>query len=361
MSDKLDFSLPEKKKERGGFSLTHGLLLVLIAMSLVIFFTLQSSQKASDASKVLDIEAQKEFAMKLQKHNLNREAAQAWKNYLDRAQINKKESSNIWYSVGKLFQKAGDYKEAIESYYKSEFIYKNKTLENEISRRVQECYESLGNFAALRSELTDRVGLNENKDAIVLAEIGDMKITSTDLDQKIEEMIDMQLSQIAPHANPEQLKKQKEQLFKQFSGKDQRLQMLNQTVSEELLYREARKNQLAEDPQYKKMVKNLERKMLAQRLLSQELASKINITSSDLKSYYEANKGSFIKEGKQLSLEEAQQEVYMAMRKEKEGELSQMLFQKLKEEHNVVIHLHRIGQLYMQNQNQEKNAPKTQK
>jgi hypothetical protein len=362
MSEDLNFSLPEKKTKNQRFNTTNVLLLILILLSIAVIIIISAKTSLSSGiDQVLSDSLQKDFAMKLQKHNLNKEAAVAWQQYLSTANIGKQEASNIWYTVGKLFQKAGLYERAIESYYRSELLYKNTDLENEISRRVQECYESLGNFAALRSELTERVGLNEDKDAIVLAEIGDMKINSVDLDQKIEEIIDLQLSQLAPLAKSEELKEQKEKLFKQLSGKDNRLNMLNQIISEELLYREARKRRIAEDQKFRSLLKNIERKMLAQNLLNQEMADKINITPSDLKNYYEANKGSYIKEGKQQLFEEVKNDVYMALRKEKEAELQNILFQKLKDEHNVVIHMQRIGQLYLQDQENKGNVKQKKK
>ena len=80
--------------------------------------------------------------------------------------------------------------------------------------------ESAGKFAALRYELSDRVGMSPSPDANkpvskgdeVVAEIGPEKITESDLDQWIESQIERQLSRMAPYMPDEQVKKQKEAL-----------------------------------------------------------------------------------------------------------------------------------------------------
>ena len=92
MSQELNFSLPVKKEKKGPINATNILLLLLILLSIIIAIMISSGARFShDSARDLSNEEQKEFALRLQKHNLNREAATAWQNYLNRAKINKKE------------------------------------------------------------------------------------------------------------------------------------------------------------------------------------------------------------------------------------------------------------------------------
>ena len=342
MSDKLDLSLPEKKSKNNSMSSAFIIILLIAIFIVAIFNFLLFFQKTANERKTgqkLSASTQQDMAYKMQKYGLPVQAVAAWKEYLAIANIKNNERSNIWYNIGKLNQEAGDYGEALESYYRAETIYKNKELEQEISRRVQECLEALGKFAALRQELTTRVGMDkENKDSAVVAEIGPEKITMAELDNKIEEQINFQISQFSAFMDQDTLNKQKEELFKQYSGKDGRLQMLNQYIIEEILYRKARELKVADLEHVRALLRNLEKKTIVQSYLNQETASKINITETDLNSFYEAHKGDYIEDGKQKSLAEVKNEVYRALFTQKQREVQQVLIDGLRNEYNVAVH-----------------------
>lgn len=344
MSDKLDFSLPARKTKLSPIFIILIILLItsliIGLLNLVFLFTAPAgSSRLSNASKLSE-EKQKQLAQMLQKRNLHPAAASAWKEYLQSASIDEKERAGIWYAIGKIYQEAGDYENALISYYTSEAVYKREDLEQEIGRRVQECLEYLGKFAALRGELADRVDIDKDtpKDKVV-AEIGTEKITQADLDAKIEQQINLIISQYASFMDPEALNKQKEELFKQYSGDDGKIRMLNQYIMEEILYRKAREEQIAEEPEVRALLKQTEKQLLAQSILSKKVGSKINITESDLATFYEANKGKYIEEGKQKGFDEVRSNVYMDLRSQKEKEIQEAFIEELRQLYNVVIHL----------------------
>jgi hypothetical protein len=348
MADKkLDFSLPEGKTKLPLLQLVILLLIVLLviigALNLVISFLMPAGGGAVTASIRLSAEKQKELALKLQKRSLYDAAVEAWKDYLVKAVLPDNERATIWYTIGKLQQDSGDYEGALTSYYMSEAVFQVEDLEQEIGRRVQECIEALGKFAALRQELSDRVGMEEEVAGDkVVAEIGPEKITKADIDSKIEQYIGLLISQYAAFMEPDALNKQKEELFKQFSGKDGQLRMLNQFIIEEILYRKAREEGLAEKPEVRALLKQTEKQLLAQQLLSRRIAEKVNITETDLTTYYEANKGKYIKEGKQKSFDEVRSEVYRDLRSEKEQEIQEAFIEELRQLYNVVIYPSRL-------------------
>jgi parvulin-like peptidyl-prolyl isomerase len=64
------------------------------------------------------------------------------------------------------------------------------------------------------------------------------------------------------------------------------------------LYRQALQEELAQKPEAKRLIDQFTRGALSQLLMNMELASKINITETDLQTYYKANKDRFVEPSK---------------------------------------------------------------
>jgi peptidyl-prolyl cis-trans isomerase C len=300
MSDELNLSLPKKqdKSPAKQSKLATILLFCLLVLSIVhISFAVYRStgKKLNTDSNNLSAESIKDLALKFEKQGLQQQAADTWQEYLSQSDINQEERAKIWYRIGKLFQDDQNYELALSAYYRSESFAKVFDLEQDLNRRIQECLESSSKYAALRYELANRVGMNKNDSgAEVLAEIGTHKITKADVDRNIEEQIERQMASYATFMSEEQQKKQKETLLKQFSTAQQRMQLLNQIVLEEILYRKARKDKLTDLPKIRAILRDTERKILAQQVLQKEMTDEIKITPGDLQTYYQANKHKFM-------------------------------------------------------------------
>lgn len=311
MDEKPNLTLPgrEKKVEKRS---SRGLLVlnivVLTAVCANIAVALVRSERANSGAvgaggPSLPVESMKQLALKLEKQGLNDASIAAWKEYMDASRPDEEAAAKIWYRIGKLYQDSDRYEEAVDSYYRSESHHRIDDLGPEIARRVQECLESMGKYAALRYELADRVGMvssssegetGETGGGQIVAEIGAQKISQAELDRRIERNIDRQLSQFASYLPEEERRKQKEQLLKQFSSNAQRQVFLNQFILEEILYRRALETDLADDPDVRGMLRDQERAILAGMLIEKELADKIKISPVDIETYYEAHKESFV-------------------------------------------------------------------
>jgi len=301
MSDELNMTLPPRKGDQPKSSILVPLLLVLVlafgVANIIINLSTARRSAGPTTGNTLSAGAQRELALKLEKQGLHSQAAQAWKDYLNRANTNSAEAAKVWYRVAKLYQQANEYAPALESFYRSESIAKVDELAPEISRRIQECLEGLGKFAALRYELSDRVDAKPTPSASgeeILAEIGPEKITKAQLDKQIERQIEMQISQFAAYLPPEQLKKQKEQLFNRLSSPAQRRRMLERLITQELLYRRARELKVADRPTTRMLLAQAEKSILARSVLEKELTEQIKITPGDLETYYQANKTDYV-------------------------------------------------------------------
>ncbi len=307
MTEELNFSIPERKSKNTGVKsgiMLFLMIVVLMAVAANIFIVLTQSGGGPDKSDspILPSDLQKQLALKLEKQGLNSVAVQAWKEYLLIASPDNEETAKIWYRIGRLHQDANDYTHALDSYYRSESFALPEEISSEIGRNIQECLESMGKVTALHYELADRVGLDtvtgdkeaEAQGDRIVAEIGALKITRSDLDRILETQIDRQSAQLASYLSEEEIKKQKENLLKQFSSPSQRMMFLNQFILEELLYRRAGELRLVDDPKVHSLLRDQERKILAQKVMEKELAEKIQITPGDLDIYYKAHKAEYI-------------------------------------------------------------------
>ena len=359
MSDRLDFSVPGTGKNRsnaGSGKLIYVFLIILLIISLsntYVLFKGRTGVNQNNSSLIPPDKELRELALKLEKQDLKKQAVEAWKEYLSAASPDSDETARIWYRIGNIFQSKGDYDEALNAFYRSESFSTPDDIKSEISRKIQECLESAGRFAALRYELGNRVGGNmktggdenalSDRGEEVVAEIGTYKITRSDLDKKIENLIDSRIRGVSRYLSEEQVNREKENLLKQYSSEKGRRLFLEQFIIEELLYREALGTGLPEETSVKDSLRDMERSLLASRLLEKKYTDEIRMTARDVKDYYEANKDRYIKkdeDGKenQIEFDEIKDRVAFDLMSEKEKDIQNRLFSQLKEKYDVVIH-----------------------
>ena len=299
MEGKLDFSLPEKKQNNAITNLVIiVLLLILIGLSAanVALRPARDNQAPNGTSYSLSAEQTKQLAGKLAQRNLYIRAANLWKDYLAAGKLADAERARTLFQIGTLLEKANQYDQAIEYFYRSEIVAALNELKPQINAHIRNCFEKLGKFSALRYELMDRTSLEAAPaaGAKIVAEIGAEKITEADLDGFIESEIENQLEPMAPFMTPEQIGEQKKKMLQQYKNPQAKQQHLQMWLAQEVLYRQALEEELAEKPEAKKLIDNLTRGALSQLQMNRELASKINITETDVQTYYTANKEKFI-------------------------------------------------------------------
>jgi len=299
MEGKLDFSLPEKKQNNAITNLIIiVLLLVLIGLSAANMARrpAKDNQAPNGTSYSLSAEQTKQLAGKLAQRNLHIRAANLWKDYLVTGKLTDGERARTLFQIGTLLEKASLYDQAIEYFYRSEIVAALNELKPQINAHIRNCFEKLGKFSALRYELMDRTSLEAAPaaGAKIVAEIGAEKITEADFDAVIESEIENQLEPMAPFMTPEQFGEQKKKMLQQYKNPQAKQQFLQAWLAQEVLYRQALEEELAEKPEAKKLIDHLTRGALSQLLMNKELASKINITETDVQTYYAANKDIFI-------------------------------------------------------------------
>jgi len=299
-NSKLDFSLPPKKaKGTMGQKASFILLCVIVVLVALDLWTQRSARAPSDqaAGKQMGLTAQqtKALATKLAQRSLFQEAAGMWQAYLAQAHLEPEQQAKALFQIALMLKKAGQYEKAVTHFYRSEIAAKLDELSSQINTHIKDCFERLGRLSALRYELMDRTSYKGQDDASgkVVAEIGPEKITEADLTAILENSIDGQLAPMASYLTPTQLNEQKKKMLEQFKEAQAKQQFLQGYLAQEILYRQALQEELAEKPQVKQQIEELTRSVLAQQLMSDLLASKINITETDLQTYYEANKAQY--------------------------------------------------------------------
>ena len=299
MEGKLDFSLPEKKQKNAIINfIIIVLLLILIGLSAanIALRPAKDNQAQNVTGYSLSAEQTKQLAGKLAQRNLHIRAANLWKDYLAAGKLADAERARTLFQIGSLLEKANLYDQAIEYFYRSEIVAELSELKPQINAHIRNCFEKLGKFSALRYELMDRTSLEAAPaaGAKIVAEIGAEKMTEADFDAVIESEIENQLEPMAPFMTPEQFGEQKKEMLQQYKNPQAKQQYLQAWLAQEVLYRQALEEELAEKPEAKKLIDNLTRGALSQLLMNKELASKINITETDVQTYYTANKDKFI-------------------------------------------------------------------
>ncbi len=301
MTDKLDFSLPQGRQQRPwGPRLVIPLLLVLlgaVVFNLMLSFHRDQGPGNSPTSvNILSAEQARELATRLSQRQLYDQAADVWKEYLVTAPLASAERAQALFQIGVNLKNAERYGDAIEYLYRSEMTARVDSISPEISRDIKDCLEQMGKFSALRYELLDRTRYKGVQDAgaEVLAEIGPEKITDADLSARIEQAIDNQLAPMTAFMTTEQIHEQKKRILEQYKSPQSRQQFLQSWLAEEVLYREALEQGLTEQDQVRRILDDMTRRVLAQQLMNNQLASRIHITEGDLQTYYEAHKSTYM-------------------------------------------------------------------
>ncbi|UCG56549.1 MAG: hypothetical protein JSU70_17000, partial [Phycisphaerales bacterium] len=241
MEEKLDFSLPEKKRKgsiANNISIVLLLILaVLVSVNLLVALSDDKGQAVSaSGARGLSTEQTKQLAAKLARRNLYMQAAQAWRDYLSASELSDVEQAKALFQVATLLEKAERYAEAIEYFYRSEMTANLDELESDINAHVKNCFEKLGKFSALRYELMDRTSFAQSDEAggEIVAEIGAEKITEADLGAMMESNIDSQLAPLTAFMTADDLREQKEKMLEQYKDPQARQQFLQSWLAQEI-------------------------------------------------------------------------------------------------------------------------------
>ncbi len=294
--------VPQRSAATGGSRPATGLLalMTVLLMALLVMQTWALFTSTADVVPVgsaaagFDADTERAVAMKLEDRNLPAASVEAWRRYLGGAQLDPVEEGKIHFRMGKLMQDAGQFAEAIASYYRAEVKLGGEAgdLTQKMATRVRECMMRLGQYADLTREMASRADMESPAGSLagrqVVAEIGGEKISVADFDrmltEQVEQMIAMQVG-----IGADQAEEIRRQAHAQFADVEARMQQLQQFVASRVLADEARHQGLQESEAFRRQVAETADRLLATRLMLDEIGKRATVTPQDVQRYYEAN------------------------------------------------------------------------
>lgn len=328
------------------------LLLLGVCVLLLVWLVWRDQQRGglSAGDSALSGESLRELALQLESLDLTEAAAAAWSDYIGGSRLPEEKAAKLWYRIGTLQQRGRRFAEAAASYCRSQALCRVEELEPEIARRTQECLLALGRAGALRRDIRQRTDYPLGSTAsasTVLAEIGAWKVTRQELELALEEQAEAAFGSFAaPGDATETRTRRKNDLLKELSRPENLHRQLQQFVVQELLYREARAAGLDETAEYRAFLRYFERDLLSRRQLEQAVAAPLALsapTEAECRSYFEAHRADFSRDGQPLEFAAVASEVAERLRQEKRQQAQQAYCQRLLEKYDVVFHQQKGG------------------
>ena len=219
-------------------------------------------------------------ATALHKQELYREAVDMYRQYLESAVIPPEDAPKVLYQMGVIFQEnLLDPKSALAKFAVLKALYPGETFGDQLGKRMVACLEAMGRSAdakAARSRLADiqtegasdpsAGGLEGSEGSTVVAELDGRKITLGEIASMVGKLPEAPL---------------------------ERGQLTREYVARILIADAARRKGLADKPETRLRLRQLEEQVLAQADLQEEI--KVPPPSgNDLRYYFEANKARYL-------------------------------------------------------------------
>ncbi len=243
-------------------------LLTLVLVAYLIF--VPKGQKTGD-----QYEVEKKLAGELVDNNLYKAAVAEYEKILDDPNVDIETRANINYLIGKIyFTNLFDYEQAASHYVMARSLNSDGSFYNEAGKNLITSLEKMGHMVDAKRELDRAVDIDSvyasHKGETTVAKIGDMPIFLSDLDEAIQKL--------PPEAQ------------KQYVTPEGKKEFLTQYVGRELMYRAAVREGYENDPEIEKEKKDMEEQLLVQKYIADKVMPEVNIDTSDVRNYYEANK-----------------------------------------------------------------------
>lgn len=301
---------------------------IFMGLLLVIFSCSQQNKPSVSAESRLNL------ANAYYTNGLYEASVQEYLQYLDAYSLEADRRANTYFTIANIyFDRLNDYTKALEFYFKIKYLYPESKLQGEVGKKLVSCLERLDKSTDAQRIYEQDAALNKdavqsNRPGEVLAEIGEHKITQGDLDFEI-----MRLP-IYIQENFKDTKKKQE--------------LLQQMVLQELLYDSAKRKGLDLDKEVIEGAFRAKKTMMAEKILQQELQSKVQIEAQDVELYYLAHKDKYTEKDekgqlvRQKTLQEVQQQVAQDLAMERQQQAYQEYAGRLMQAENVKIYEKRI-------------------
>jgi len=254
--------------------------------------------------------------------------------YIRDYNIDENRQANTYYNIANIyFERINDYEKALQYYFKIKYLYPESTLQGEVGKRIVNCLERLkrtkdANRYVQQQAALDKSAVVEQRPGEVLAIIGNRKITQGD--------IDFEISKLPAY------------MQNQFSDKKAKREFLKQFVVQELLYDSAKKQGLEKDKDVIEGTFRIQKSLMSEKILQDELKDKAQITAADAQLYYNAHKDKYTEKDekgnvkRQKPFNEVAEQAGRDLSMERQQEAYNQLASRLINDNNVKIFENKI-------------------
>jgi len=246
-------------------------IIILLIIVLGLFLARKSLASGNQRSAWTD-KLQLDYANALLSKGLNTNAAQAFEDYIERSQLNKKDLASVCYKLGNIYIDLKEYEKALANFYKSELLSPESEYKQDMNQKIVSALESLGLSQQAQYELEARTSVKpttQRKENIAVR-IGKREITNDEIDMIISRL-------------PEQVKQG-------LNSNDARLRFVREYVATEVLYEKGKKLGLDKKTNTRTAVEDFQKQLVLQDLLQDEIRKELKVTPEDVQLYYKANK-----------------------------------------------------------------------
>lgn len=219
------------------------------------------------------IEQYKQTAGELQDNGLYSAAVGEYQKILEFTTIDNGTRANINYLIGRLyFNDIKDYEQAAAYYIRARALDSEASFNTEASKNLISCLEKIGHSIDAQralSKMTDVDATDEKPGEVKVAEINGEPVWLKDIENEIQTL-------------PPQMQQQ-------FTGRQGKVQYLQSYVGRELMYRAAKRENYDNDPEIIKRQRQLEKQLLVEKYVLDNVIPNIKIDSTDVMNFYKAN------------------------------------------------------------------------
>lgn len=264
------------------FDLRFAILVLSQVILALLLIAILFKPEAPDTGKN-NAEHWREVASKLHSSGVVGEAARFYELYLKNADVDHVVKATIAYSLGELYEQDQKLEKALAWYYQVEILDPVSKYKPEAGKRIVALLEKLKKFGAARQALKSQTTLrNETqekaKGAVTVAKIGEREIYLHQIHQAMDTL-------------PQNVRKA-------FQSKEGQINFLKKYVADELLYDKARRLQYHEKAEFKKQLDQIRKQLLVQKIIEEEVQSKVSLDGVDVKNYFEANRNKYIQKAR---------------------------------------------------------------
>ncbi len=284
-----------------------------MSIQLLIGVAIVSTMTILEKDEYGDLALHRDIGNRLQAAGVTDQAIISYEKFLDNPRIAGTERSKMAFTLGTLNEENGAYEKALGWYYQVAVADPTSQYKNDADKRIVALLERLKKFSAAKYALKTSTSLaGETKSGgVIVAKIDSKPIYLDQLNQALDKL-------------PPQLKKQ-------FGSKEGKKQYLQKYIADELMVLKAHKLQYHKEKGIIKQLEDIEKQLLVQRIIKEEISDKIKVDLKDLENYFTANKerytpkGKGKKKNKNVKFEDVQEQVINDYKMEKMQSLYQQV------------------------------------